>query len=72
MHAMDAEPFFVGDIDAARDLVGGAEEAELYLYPGDRHHFADGSLPSYDAEAAAPLSERVLAFLDRIDEAHPA
>jgi dienelactone hydrolase len=74
VHAMEADPFFVGDgdIDAARDLVGGAEEAELFLYPGDRHLFADGSLPSYDADAAALLSERVLAFLDRIDEAHPA
>jgi dienelactone hydrolase len=37
--------------------------AELFLYPGDQHLFADGTLPSYDAEAAALLTERVLAFL---------
>ena len=37
--------------------------AELLLHPGDRHLFADSSLPSYDADAAAPLTGRVLAFL---------
>jgi hypothetical protein len=29
-------------------------------------------LPSYDADAAALLGQRVLDFLDRIDGAHPA
>jgi dienelactone hydrolase len=75
VHAMDADPFFVeegGDIDAARALVEEAEEAELFLYPGDQHLFADSSLSSYDADAAALLGQRVLAFLDRIDGAHPA
>ena len=71
VHAMDADPFFVddGDIDAARALVGEAEDAEMFLYPGNRHLFADGSLPSYEADAAALLGRRVLAFLDRIDGA---
>jgi dienelactone hydrolase len=71
VHAMDADPFFVddGDIDAARALVGKAEDAEMFLYPGNRHLFADGSLPSYEADAAALLGRRVLAFLDRIDGA---
>jgi dienelactone hydrolase len=65
VHAMDADPFFVddGDIDAARALVASAEHAELFLYPGDQHLFADSSLPSYDADAAALLSRRVLDFL---------
>lgn len=65
VHAMDADPFFVddGDLDAARALVDEAEDAELFLYPGDRHLFADSSLPSYDADAAALLSRRVLGFL---------
>jgi dienelactone hydrolase len=65
VHAMDADPFFVddGDIDAARALVDSAEHAELFLYPGDQHLFADSSLPSYDAEAAELLSQRVLDFL---------
>jgi dienelactone hydrolase len=65
VHAMDSDPFFVddGDLDAARALVGSAEHAELFLYPGDQHLFADASLPSYDADAAALLSRRVLDFL---------
>jgi dienelactone hydrolase len=65
IHGMDADPFFVGegDIDAARSLVEAASAAELFLYPGDQHLFADRSLPSYDADAAALLTERVLAFL---------
>lgn len=65
IHGMDADPYFVGegDIDAARALVAEAEDAELFLYPGDQHYFADSTLPSYDADAAALLRERVLAFL---------
>jgi len=65
VHAMDADPWFVGDgdIDAAQALVAEADDAELFLYPGDQHLFADSSLPSYDAEAAGLLRERVLAFL---------
>jgi dienelactone hydrolase len=62
---MDADPIFVGegDLDAARALVESAERAELFLYPGDQHYFADSSLPSYDPEATALLTERVLEFL---------
>jgi dienelactone hydrolase len=66
VHAMDADPFFVdeGDLDAARELVAGARDAELFLYPGDQHLFADSSLPSYDQDATALLTRRVLDFLD--------
>jgi dienelactone hydrolase len=65
VHGMDADPIFVdeGDIDAARELVAEAEDGELVLYPGDQHYFADSSLPSYDADATALLTERVLSFL---------
>jgi len=68
IHGMDADPYFVGegDIDAARELVESAPNAELFLYPGSEHYFADSSLPSYDAAAAALLTERVLAFLDGV------
>jgi dienelactone hydrolase len=71
VHAMDADPFFIddGDIDAAKALVDEATNAELFLYPGDRHLFADNSLPSYDANAAGLLMERVHRFLGKIDEA---
>lgn len=66
VHGMEADPFFAeegGDIDAARELVASTDRAELFLYPGDQHLFADSSLPSYDAAAAALLTERVLRFL---------
>ena len=68
IHGMDADPIFVGegDIDAAREIVAKVEDAELFLYPGDQHYFADSSLPSYDAAAAALLTRRVLEFLDRV------
>ena len=33
------------------------------LYPGDQHYFVDPTLPSYDAEAATLLTQRVLEFL---------
>ena len=69
IHGMDADPIFVeeGDLQAARDLVANAEHAELFLYPGDRHYFADSSLPSYDADATALLTRRVLGFLAPLD-----
>ncbi|MFN2302136.1 MAG: dienelactone hydrolase family protein [Anaerolineales bacterium] len=65
VHAMDADPFFIdgGDIDAARELVRESGEAELFLYPGNQHLFADSSLNSFDEEASSLLLERVLAFL---------
>jgi dienelactone hydrolase len=70
IHGMDADPFFAleGDIDAARELVKtvGSELAELFVYPGDRHLFADSSLPSYDADATALVVQRSREFLDRV------
>ncbi|ANM17656.1 dienelactone hydrolase protein [Rhizobium sp. N541] len=68
IHGMNNDPIFAGegDIDAAREIVAKVEDAELFLYPGDQHYFADSSLPSYDAEATALLTARVLAFLDRV------
>jgi dienelactone hydrolase len=67
IHGMDADPFFVdeGDIDAAREIVESAEDAELFLYPGDQHYFADSSLPSYDESATKLLTRRVLEFLEQ-------
>lgn len=66
VHGMEGDTMFVdeGDLDAARDLVASVDGAELFLYPGDKHLFADSSLPSYDAAAARLLTERVIAFLD--------
>jgi len=65
IHSMDADPYFVddGDIDAARALVNATTQAEMFLYPGAEHLFADPTLTSYDAEATEVLTRRVLDFL---------
>ena len=67
VHGMDADPFFAeedGDLGAARELVASSVQAELFLYPGTQHLFADPSLPSYDEPAATLLTDRVLRFLE--------
>ena len=68
IHGMDNDPIFVGegDVEAAREIVETVDDAELFLYPGDQHYFADSSLPSYDANATALLTRRVLDFLARV------
>jgi dienelactone hydrolase len=66
IHGKEADPFFLEDLEAAQALVDSTEHAELFLYPGTEHLFADSSLPGYDAAAAALLTERVLSFLDTI------
>ncbi|MFF5362000.1 dienelactone hydrolase family protein [Streptomyces scabiei] len=63
VHAMEADPFFTEDIDAARALVSDCADAEMFLYPGDQHLFADNSLPSYDPDAAKLLTRRAIEFL---------
>jgi dienelactone hydrolase len=65
VHGKEGDPFFEEDLEAARALADSTDGAELFLYPGEEHLFADSSLPSYDAAAAALLTERVLAFLER-------
>ena len=64
IHTMENDDW--GDVDVARQLADEIETAEVFLYPGDRHLFADSSRSDYDKEAAALLKERVLAFLDRV------
>jgi dienelactone hydrolase len=68
IHGMDGDPFFAeeGDLDATRALVAATSDAELFLYPGKEHLFADDSLPAYDERAASLLTERALRFLDGI------
>lgn len=65
IHGMDADPIFAGegDLEAARKLVATTDRAELFLYPGTQHYFADSSLPSFVPEAAALMTRRVLEFL---------
>lgn len=59
VHGMDADVFFAGegDIEAARALVaeaGTSAHAELFVYPGDRHLFADNSLAPPNCTSSGP------------------
>ncbi|HEV2967252.1 MAG TPA: dienelactone hydrolase family protein [Candidatus Dormibacteraeota bacterium] len=67
IHMMEGDEWATEDLPAARELVDATEGAELFLYPGDRHLFADSSLPDYDEGAAQLLTKRVLSFLDNIE-----
>lgn len=68
VHGMDQDEFFAGegDLEAARALVDSTPQAELFLYPGSGHLFADPSTSDYDAAAATLLAERVESFLAEI------
>ena len=64
VHAKEDDPWFAEDLEAAHALADSTEQAELFLYPGKEHLFADSSAADYDPAAAKLLTERVLAFLD--------
>jgi dienelactone hydrolase len=68
VHGKEGDPFFDEDLGAARALVESTDGAELFLYAGDEHLFADSSLAAYDPAAAALLTERVTAFLDTVSD----
>lgn len=65
VHAMDADEWSEEDRVVAESLAREIDDAELFLYPGSSHLFADSSLDDYDESAAQLLKERVLAFLHR-------
>ena len=67
IHMMEDDEWADEDMPAARELAETVDGAELYLYPGSRHLFADSSLPDYDEGAAKLLEERVRAFLKDVD-----
>jgi len=70
IHGKEDDQFFAheGDIDAARELVAtvGSELGELFVYPGGEHLFLDRSLPTYDADAAALVTQRTLRLLSML------
>jgi dienelactone hydrolase len=63
IHGKEGDEFFDEDLPAARELASSTDAAELFIYPGDQHLFADSSLDAYDPEASGLLLERVRAFL---------
>jgi dienelactone hydrolase len=65
VHGKEADSFFAEDLEAAQALVDSTDQAELFVYPGEEHLFADSSLPAYDPAATTLLKERVLAFLEK-------
>ena len=67
IHMMEEDEWATEDLPAARSLVAGSLDRELFLYPGSRHLFADNSLEDFDEVSATLLKQRVLGFLDGID-----
>ena len=55
IHMMEDDEWAAEDLPAARELAETIDGAELFLYPGDRHLFADSSLPDYEESAATLL-----------------
>lgn len=66
IHIMDGDPWADEDLPVARSLDETVASAQLFLYPGDRHLFADSSLPGYDEEATTLANQRVLIFLGSV------
>jgi len=66
IHMMEEDEWALEDLPAARELVESVDGAELFLYAGDGHLFADSSLSDYDEAAATLLVQRVLRFLDDV------
>lgn len=66
IHMMDADPWAEEDRGAAEALVAEVPGAELFVYPGSGHLFADPGVDDYDETAAKLLTERTLALLDRV------
>jgi dienelactone hydrolase len=66
IHLMDEDPWAEEDRPAAEALVKEVEDAELFIYPGSGHLFADPTSNDYDERAANLLKERTFAFLERV------
>jgi dienelactone hydrolase len=66
IHLKEEDKWAEEDLVAARELVRDVRGAELFLYPGSGHYFADSSYDDYDEPAARLLTERTLRFLQRV------
>jgi len=69
IHMMDGDAWVVPpneDLEVARGLSETVQSAELFLYPGAGHLFADRGTPDYEQDAAALVRTRLLSFLDGV------
>ena len=66
MHFMEQDPWAGEDLPVAEALAAEVEDAELFVYSGSGHLFADPTSEDYDERSAQLLKERTLAFLDRV------
>jgi dienelactone hydrolase len=56
----------LGDVEFCQGLADEVKGAELFLYPGSGHLFADPGSVDYDPAAARLLTDRSLEFLHRL------
>jgi len=66
IHFMEDDPWAEEDLPVAREIARTVDGVELFLYPGDRHLFADSSVADYDEGAATLLKQRTLGLLDAV------
>ena len=67
IHMMDGDPWADEDRPVAEAMVEEIDDAELFIYPGSGHLFADPASGDYDEHAAGLLKERTLVFLQRVE-----
>jgi dienelactone hydrolase len=67
IHGGEGDEYFQEDRPFAEQAVELlADRAELFVYPVQQHLFTDRSLPSYDADSAALVTQRIRGLLDRV------
>jgi len=64
-HITKADPW--REPEAEEGFTARVPGGELFLYDGSGHLFADRGHPDYDPAAAELATERILAFIDRLD-----
>ena len=64
MHVMEGDAW--GDVHVCRALAEQVPSAELFVYPGSGHLFADSGSRDYEPECALLLMARTLTFLSTL------